>query len=209
MVENTCKVTSCNAHRGIIEGYCRTHSSYRANQLKKAPVPSQTPPSSASNRARNASASSTDVATKNDILGLHTKLDAYLEEIKHLKSANLSLSNQVVELEDAMADLQKEKEELKKENKDLKAKSNVRFYKHDALNQYGRHENLRIYNIKEAAQGQSENCIQLVKDVAQKLNIPLNDTDIERCHRLGKPRTNGTNRHHSKIWLLQQEKAFC
>lgn len=178
-----CKYKGCTQKRGIHDGFCRTHSSYRSNQLYSRKSPTKGSTSKVTNEAETATMN----GLRNDIQELHAKMDQYLDEIKHLKSANLSMSNQMGEMEEMIGS-------LKKENTALKAKSNVRFFKHDALNQYGRHENLRIYNIPEAAEGVSENCIQHVKDVAQKLDIALNDDDIERCHRLGSPRDNGTNR---------------
>ena len=44
------------------------------------------------------------------------------------------------------------------------------------------------------AKGEHEDCSQHIKNIAEKLNIIIEDDDIERWHRFGKPRTDGTSR---------------
>ena len=87
-----------------------------------------------------------------------------------------------------------------------------------ALNQYGRHKNERFLNIDEPvlARGQKEDCTKTVIELAKKMKVDISEDDIERCHRLGKPRTNGTSRpiiarfrtYKKKRELVQEKKSL-
>ena len=57
-------------------------------------------------------------------------------------------------------------------------------YKSASLEQYGRRENLRIYNVPESAnkKGDGE---YIIIEIAKLLNVDLKDLDIQRAHRLG------------------------
>ena len=64
------------------------------------------------------------------------------------------------------------------------------------MNQHGRHVNARFINITEPklARGEQEDCSKPIIEVAKRMHVELTKDDIERCHRLGAPRTNGTLR---------------
>ena len=163
-----CKFAGCIGSRGIVSGYCRTHAG-----RDLLPAPSSTTQEGSGGQKK----------TIEDLYCLiNTKFDGLNAIVQQLQTENLQLSNQVFE--------------LSTENQDLKAKFNRQFYAHDALNQHGRHVNARFLNIVEPtlAQGEKEDCIKPVLEIAKKMNVPLSEEDIERCHRLGKPRTNGTSR---------------
>ena len=55
----------------------------------------------------------------------------------------------------------------------------------DALEQYGRRENLRIYGSSESKEKQDDG-ENIVFELAKELNINLKSCDIQRAHRLGK-----------------------
>ena len=59
-------------------------------------------------------------------------------------------------------------------------------YKLDELEQYGRRENLRIYNVPEE-QDENDDGEKIVLKIAKELKIELHKSDIQRAHRLGKP----------------------
>ena len=172
-----CKFKGCNRKRGIVEGYCRIH---HGRELLSANE--DTTPKSHSN--------SRGGVTNEDLKALiNEKFDGLNAIVQQLQTENLQLSNQVYELEENV-------DKLTTENSDLRCAINKHFIAQDALNQHGRHVNGRFLNIPEVklAKGEKEDCITPLIAVAQKMNVSLSEDDIERCHRLGKPRTNGTNR---------------
>ena len=61
---------------------------------------------------------------------------------------------------------------------------NLSLFKIDALEQYGRCENLRIHGIPESKNDQDEEEIKL--KIAKLLNFDLQLCEIQRAHRLGK-----------------------
>ena len=58
----------------------------------------------------------------------------------------------------------------------------------DELEQYGRRMCLDISGIKGDTKHSSEDVEAKVIDIAQKIGLDLSPRDIDRCHRLGKPR---------------------
>ena len=169
-----CKFVGCIRSRGIVEGFCRTHA---GRDLLPAP-------------ARSTQEGSGQKKTIEDLYSLiNTKFDGLSAIVQQLQTENLQLSNQVFELEENL-------EKVSSENQDLKCKLNQQFFSHDALNQHGRHVNARFLNIDEPElpEGVKEDCVKPVLEIAKRMKVPLSEDDIERCHRLGKPRTNGTSR---------------
>ena len=171
-----CKFNGCNRKRGLVEGYCRIHL---GRDLLSA----------SSNNAVKTHSSNKGVTNEDLMALINEKFDGLNAIVQQLQTENLQLSNQVYELEDNI-------EKLASENSDLKTALNKRFFAEDALNQYGRHVNARVINIPEVKLGpkEKEDCAAKIIAVAEKMNVNLTREDIERCHRLGKPRTNNTNR---------------
>ena len=176
-----CSCVGCIVNLGIVDGYCRVHRG-RANMSTTSSVCGID-----SNNKSNSSAATQDV--NDDIVLLRNEIETLKGTIKQMRKENLQLSNQVFLLDYTVADMQKESHRIKCE-------INTKFLAHDALNQYGRHENLRIYNIPEPdlEENEEEDCTKYIKEIGEKLNIPVTDADISRCHRLGKPRTDASNR---------------
>ena len=78
---------------------------------------------------------------------------------------------------------------LEIENARLKKATNLTLFKLDALDQYGRRENLRIYGIPET-NNNNDDGEDVVLRIAKFLQIDLQGMDIQRAHRLGKKTKN-------------------
>ena len=79
---------------------------------------------------------------------------------------------------------------LKAENIKLKQALSLNVFNVDALEQYSRRENLRIYGSPESKEKQDDG-ENIVFELAKELNIELKNYDIQRAHRLGKKKQNG------------------
>ena len=112
------------------------------------------------------------------------------DEIKYLKS-ELECSNLNLAI-------------VKTENAKLKQALNLTNFKLDNLEQYGRRENLRIYNIPESDSNRDDGESQMI-NVAKALNVRLDQNDIQRAHRLGKKKRNA-NKPRPIIIRFQSHK---
>ena len=74
---------------------------------------------------------------------------------------------------------------VKTENAKLKQALNLTNFKLDILEQYGRRENLLVYNIPESDSTKDDGESQMINAV-KALNVRLDQNDIQRAHRLGK-----------------------
>ena len=74
---------------------------------------------------------------------------------------------------------------LEIENERLKKSVNLSLFKIDALEQYGRRENLRIHGIPESKNNQDDG-EEIVLKIAKSLNVDLQPCEIQTAHRLGK-----------------------
>ena len=82
---------------------------------------------------------------------------------------------------------------LEIENERLKKSVNLSLFKIDALEQYGRRENLRIHGIPESKNNQDDG-EEIVLKIAKSLNVDLQPCEIQRAHRLGKKTTNNISK---------------
>lgn len=87
-------------------------------------------------------------------------------------------------LDEKLAPLKKDNERLKKENTTMKGQIAVLEQKVDDSEQYSRRNCLRLSNIEEA---ENEDTDILVLQVARTLKIKMDHRDIDRSHRVGKP----------------------
>ena len=165
-----CAHTDCQRRNSLKEGYCRTHGYLRASQ------------DSGSNGHKNVT---NTVEISNDLKLELKKTNAKLESIE------TGLRYEVNSLNTQVGELMSENGFLKSEVAKLQCKQNSDFFTHDALNQHGRLENFRLHNEKE---NKNENTLDVVIKACQKIGVQIAAEDVQRCHRLGKPRTNGTNR---------------
>ena len=116
--------------------------------------------------------------TKEDRKQLHEINDlikTLVQEVKTLKE-DLKVSNLKVK-------------NLEIENARLKRATNLTLLKLDALQQYGRRENLRIYGVPET-NNNNDDGEDVVLRIAKFLQIDLQGMDIQRAHRLGKKTKN-------------------
>ena len=111
------------------------------------------------------------------------------DDIKELidnavKTINDTTKAEVASLRAENAILRAENDQLKLKVKDLEQRmSNVEL-NNDAQEQYGRRNCLRISGIAEST---NENTDRIVLAIAEDLNVPLTQADIDRSHRVGKP----------------------
>ena len=66
---------------------------------------------------------------------------------------------------------------VKSENARLEQALNQQYYQYDALEQYGRRENIRIHGITEK-RGNKDDGEEVLKEIANTLNIELDDCVI-------------------------------
>ena len=182
-----CLFDGCRSQYGLVEGYCRMHA-----QRRKLSSASSPPTELNSSQKKNVKLSNNDLGTKMD--KMTAKMDELIATVNILQSENLELNNQVGDLHAENDVLKTVNSDLKVENNVLKTRLNKLFFKNDAINQYGRHESFRIYNAKEPAKGSEDNSLTHVKNVGEKMGLMITEDDIQRCHRLGKPKTDGTPR---------------
>ena len=94
---------------------------------------------------------------------------------------------------------------VKTENAKLKQALNLTNFKLGNLKQYGKYENLRIYNIPESDSKRDGGESQMI-NVAKALNVRLDQNDIQRAHRLEKKKRNANEPHPIRI-RFQSKKA--
>ena len=107
------------------------------------------------------------------------KLTAILESMK-------SIETQVQRLNKKLDTNTKEIGKLKNENIKLKQALSLAVYNVDALEQYGRRENIRIHGVAEKLNSNKDDGEEVVANIAAELGIDINECDIQRAHRLGK-----------------------
>ena len=163
-----CSYEGCNRRNSLQEGFCRTHGYLRPDSPALATV--------------NAGES---VAISNDIKLELQKINTQLIKIQ------TGLRYEVNSLNSQVDELTVENSFLKAEISKLQGKSNTDFFARDAHQQHNRLENFRLHNEPEK---KGEDCRDVIKKACERIGVTIADEDIQRCHRLGKPRTNGTNR---------------
>lgn len=147
----------------------------------------------------------TNVLSENDVLRVAMKVKAIMvEEIETLVTLKVN---------EATAQLKHDVDFLKDENSKLKAdikklentcKSNI-----DDLEQYSRRSCLRISGIKEE---EGENTDEIVLDLARRVSADIRPEDVDRSHRVGRPRevnqnTNAVPRPREIIVKLANYRA--
>lgn len=106
-----------------------------------------------------------------------------------------SIINGVLEgLQSTVITLQNEIKELRMENNELKSKVLALETKADAAEQYSRRNCLRVAGVPEPTSGQTENTDEYVLKLTHDLGVDVDLNDIERSHRIGRPRALGRPR---------------
>ena len=126
------------------------------------------------------------------------------DDLRKLKKriSNLESSQNNLKKNEALMALLKasnaEQEALRKGTNFLRAKMNCTNYHCDALDQYGRKENVNLIDVDEKEHETEEDVIKAVVDRANFVlsksdkykDIQVSASDIQRAHRIGKPSTN-------------------
>ena len=84
-----------------------------------------------------------------------------------------------------LSQAKKEIVQVKKGNERLKQAINLNIFANDDFDQCNRRENIRIYKVP-AISGKKDDGEDVFFQIAEELNIELDEWDIQRCHRLGK-----------------------
>ncbi|MEW8545260.1 MAG: hypothetical protein AB2693_17185 [Candidatus Thiodiazotropha sp.] len=97
-------------------------------------------------------------------------------------------------LQSTVASLQNENKQLRTENHELKSKFATLENKVDTAEQYSRRNCLRIAGVPEPTGGQTENTDEYVIKLTHDLGVDVDLNDIDRSHRIGRPRGLGRPR---------------
>ena len=178
-----CLLEGCRNRYGIVNGYCRIHAGRAKDGFQ--------PLAQGSSVQATSSTKSLEKVSNND---LKTILEKVLAKLDNISLVVAQLQQENVQLTNEVADLTTENENLKKEVGDLKINQNVCLFRSDAQNQYSRHESFRVHKVPEVPIDQTENCSDKVIDTVSKIGVHMTTADIQRCHRLGKRRTDGKPR---------------
>ena len=106
------------------------------------------------------------------------------ESVKDLKIG-------IRELKLSLVKAKKDIAEVKAENARLKQAINRNIYGHDDLEHYNRRENIRNYGVPKFS-AKKDGGEQILFEIADELDIKLDNWDIQQCHRLGKKPRNGS-----------------
>ena len=114
------------------------------------------------------------------------------DDRQQLREINQTMKKLVDEIRELKAEIEVNKAELKEvktENTKFKQAPNLNIFSTDALDQYGRRNNIRIHGVPEAP-AEKDDGEEIVNEIAMELGIELQDWDIQRAHRLGSKRSN-------------------
>ena len=120
------------------------------------------------------------------------------ETLKTLQIVRLYLKTEVADLvktavetaiESKVGEIREENARLTKENVELTKRVSALESALDDSEQYSRRNSLRVSNIKEDT---DENTDDIVLSIAKELNVDISPSDIDRSHRVGKPAASKT-----------------
>ena len=136
-----------------------------------------------------------NIATELHVLmlpGMTNIIKSQLPDIKAIvEESTNTLSTEIQALRDENAKLHAENLKLRKDvdaftTRVTKAESEI-----DALEQYTRRNSVRISGVPET---EGENTDEIVSKIADALHTHIGPSDIDRSHRIGKPKTGGRQR---------------
>ena len=121
------------------------------------------------------------------------------------------LDKEIINLKEVIIkNLQTENERLRKKVTDLENKIEVIEKEHNALEQYGRRNNIEITGIPNSVS--DENLEKEVVDILKEIDVVVSVNDIEACHRVGPPKNDSkktivrfVNRKHAKKALTNRK----
>ena len=126
---------------------------------------------------------------KETMLIKNEKLDNLTNITQNLENKLNGIQQKTVEYENQLNQLEEEKEQLRDE---MVQKTNLLVFQRDRQEQYIRRENILIYGVEENIEDNDDGEKVLFK-IADKLEIDLEDNEIQRVHRLGQKRRNNEN----------------
>ena len=136
------------------------------------------------------------LATKEDLSGLLAMITANQVTIKRLEDNENRLKDEVKrnrqeidELRDLLKDTNLKIEEVRDE---LDYRTDALEFKTDALEQYGRRVSLRLNGVSKPPNETPEALQSDVIDRFLEMDVKIDPNDIERLHRIGKPKTGDT-----------------
>lgn len=141
-----------------------------------------------------------EVATQSVIQLDSTNMETIAELLKssfqpQIAEMVTSIVNGVLEgLQSAISATTLENRRLSSENKELKTRVADLEAKVDAAEQYSRRNCLRVAGVPEPTNGQTENTDEYIVNLTRDLGVEVELNDIERSHRIGKPRALGRPR---------------
>ena len=123
----------------------------------------------------------------------------YWERITVLEKQVVDLTEEKEKMRGDIHELKCANEKLEQQNTSVQAQADnlqseieIRSMVLEDLQQYSRRNCILVTGIPEQ---KGENTDKLVKELsAERLEVPLNDEDIDRSHRVGKPKTGGKSR---------------
>ncbi|CAG9824526.1 unnamed protein product [Phaedon cochleariae] len=123
----------------------------------------------------------TDKVSKIIMETLNEKLSEYEREILEVKKEVKKLDDDIHEIElNSTVKLDKFESELEK----IKNANKIIEKQYEALDQHSRRNNLRIFNLKEENNENTEQ--RIIRIFKEKMKIEIRPEDIEGCHRVGK-----------------------
>ena len=102
------------------------------------------------------------------------------QTMKHLKE-----EMKILKFEYAKQKKNKKTVQVKKENERINQAINLNIFANNDLDQYNRRENIRICGVPEIS-GEKDDGEDVLFQIAEELNIELDEWDIQKCHRQGK-----------------------
>lgn len=132
---------------------------------------------------------------------------------KNFISSLASAVSQIIssDLKEVIRDQERQITELQQEINDLTSKCNSYENKFDYMEQYSRRHNIRIFGVEEKRGEDTEDVV--TKLFKEKLNLQLQRSCIDRCHRVGRGDGNRpiivkfTN-HSSRLQVLSSRKML-
>ena len=120
------------------------------------------------------------------------------QQLKEIHQTTKNLVNEMRDLKSELAQNKEELKEIKMENAKLKQTLNVNILSTNAIDQYGRRTNIRIYGVPENTT-EKDDGEEIVKEITMELSIKLPDWGVQRAHRLGSKRPNSARKPRPTI----------
>ena len=136
--------------------------------------------------------------------------------LSNLESSQAKLKKKNEKLTSLLKASLTEQESLRKETNFLRTQMKCTNYHCDSINQYGRKENADLIDVEEKDNEKEEDVISAVVDRANYVlsqsekykDIKVDASDIQRAHRVGKPRTDDENGRKKPRKIICRFKSY-